>query len=219
MREDLTNKRFNKLIVISYYGIKYGTTYWNCRCDCGKTTIAQSSKLKSGKIKSCGCYNNMLRKQFAKNHHIHTKYNSPKGFAEHPISNSYYNMISRCYNKKNLNYRLYGERGIKVCEEWLNDASAFFEWSLNNGWKPGLSIDRINVDGNYEPSNCRWSDDKTQSNNRRTNIFLTFNNQTKTITQWAETLGINKRTLNNRINRGWDIQRALTTPVITKGGN
>lgn len=217
--EDLTGQRFSFLTVTSYYGKKWGVNMWTCICDCGKTTIAQGPKLKSGKRKSCGCYNDKLRKEFAKNHTQYSKYNVPKGFSKHPIYNSFNHMINRCYNKKDTGYSLYGGRGISVCDEWLNNPQSFLDWSLTHGWKKGLSIDRIDVNGNYEPSNCRWTTNKVQSNNKRNNVYITFNDQTRTVTQWAEYLNINKRTLNNRINRGWSIEKALTVSVKTKGGS
>ena len=122
-------------------------------------------------------------------------------------------MKSRCYNPNNKSYKNYGARGIKVCDEWLTDSRKFVEWSLVSGWKKGLTLDRIDVNGNYEPNNCRWTSYEVQNNNRRNTVYITFNNQSKPVTQWAKELSISATTLRNRIKNGWSAKAALTTPV------
>lgn len=127
----------------------------------------------------------------------------------------YRGMKDRCQRKTNDNYNRYGGRGIKVCEEWLSDFMAFYNWAINNGYKDNLTIDRINSNGNYEPSNCRWQTYKEQANNTRKNNFITFNNETHSLSQWAEILGMKRSTLTTRIHRQhWDIAKALTTPIM-----
>ena len=115
-------------------------------------------------------------------------------------------MKHRCSNPKIKNY---GGRGIKVCEEWQT-FKPFEEWSLSNGYREGLSIDRIDNDGNYEPSNCRWADKTTQENNRSNNVCLEYKGEKRTISEWARIYGLNPWTLNTRIRSGWDIEKALT---------
>ncbi len=118
-------------------------------------------------------------------------------------------MKGRCYKPTSKRFHAYGARGIKVCDEWLSFEN-FCEWSLSNGYSDDLTIDRINNDGNYEPSNCRWTTMKTQANNRRTNHFLTYKGETHTLKEWAEITGINYNTLVGRINRlGWSIEKTL----------
>lgn len=112
-------------------------------------------------------------------------------------------MKTRCYNKKYEHFKHYGGRGIKVCDEWLNDFMSFYDWSMSNGYKDNLTIDRIDVNGNYEPSNCRWLTNEEQQNNKRRNIRLTYNGKTQTITQWARELGIKRELIERRHRRGY----------------
>ena len=122
-------------------------------------------------------------------------------------------MKRRCNSTTYDGYKYYGGRGIKVCEEWRNSFQAFYDWSISNGYTDELTIDRINVNGNYEPSNCRWTTMKVQANNRTDNHVVTINGQSKTLTEWADVYGIKQDTMYHRINRGWTAERALTTPV------
>lgn len=139
--------------------------------------------------------------------------NYKHGLRGHPLYYVWNMMNQRCNNPNNKAYCYYGGRGIKVCEEW-SSFEAFYDWSMKNGWKMGLSIDRIDNDGNYCPKNCRWTDRCTQANNTSANRFITYNGKTQTEAQWAKELGMNKNTLSSRINlRGWSIERAFTQPV------
>jgi hypothetical protein len=121
-------------------------------------------------------------------------------------------MRYRCCNPKSRDYADYGGRGIKVCDEWLdkeNGHKNFREWAIQNGWKEGLSIDRIDVNGNYEPSNCRWATPKEQANNRRDNLYVTIKGVTKTAKEWAEQVGIKEASFISRLEYGWDEDRLL----------
>lgn len=122
-------------------------------------------------------------------------------------------MIERCYNPHFVAFANYGGRGIRVCENWRNSFVAFREWARTNGYDDKLTLDRIDNDGNYEPSNCKWSTVKEQSNNRRTNRLLTYRGETKTMTQWAETIGMPVATFKHRLYRGWSVAKAIETPV------
>lgn len=124
-----------------------------------------------------------------------------KSFYKKPWYNSYRSMMDRCYREKSPNYKNYGMRGIVVCEEW-KDIEQFEKWVEISGYKKGLTLDRIDVNGNYEPNNCRWATMKEQDNNRRNTIFIEFNEETHTISEWAKIKGINRSTLNNRYWRG-----------------
>lgn len=124
-----------------------------------------------------------------------------KSFYNKAWYNSYRSMMDRCYRKTTHNYNLYGGRGISVCNEWHNIEN-FEKWVETSGYKKGLTLDRIDVNGNYEPSNCRWATMKEQDNNRRNTVYIEFNGETHTISEWAEITGINRSTLNNRYYRG-----------------
>lgn len=128
------------------------------------------------------------------------------------------NMRQRCKNKNTDAFEYYGGRGISVCDEWDKSFDAFYQWAIDNGYGEKLTIDRINVNGNYTPDNCKWSTIKEQNNNRRNNRVLCFNGVSKTVTEWAEEVGIDARTISHRILRdGWTIENALT--VTPKRGN
>jgi hypothetical protein len=120
------------------------------------------------------------------------------------------NMMCRCYRKEHTSYEYYGGRSIKVCEEW-HTFEPFYKWALANGYSDNLTIDRIDVNSNYEPSNCRWATQKEQANNRRNNHLFTYNGETKTISEWAESLGITHQALEYRLRSpSWTIAEALT---------
>ena len=124
------------------------------------------------------------------------------------------NMKTRCYNPNIPNFDDYGGRGITVCDEWRNDFKPFLKWSMENGYKDDLLIDRIDNNGNYEPSNCRWTTRKQQNLNRRNNILVTIDGITKSFSQWADEFEINRSTALSRVHAGMTEQGALTTPVI-----
>jgi hypothetical protein len=122
-------------------------------------------------------------------------------------------MKNRCNNPNVEHYETYGGRGISVCKDWENSFLNFYIWSMNNGYNKNLTIDRIDVNGNYEPNNCRWVTNKEQARNTRRNRVLTYNNETHCISEWAEIKNIKPSTLLRRLDLGWSIEKALTTAV------
>ena len=122
-------------------------------------------------------------------------------------------MIERCYNPHFQAFGNYGGRGIRVCDEWRNCFVAFREWAMTNGYDDKLTLDRIDNDGNYEPSNCKWSTVREQSNNRRTSRLITYRGETKTMMQWAETIGMPYDTFKRRLYYGWSVDKAIETPM------
>ena len=126
------------------------------------------------------------------------------------------NILSRCYNSNASHFHRYGGRGVTVCDQWRNDFKVFYDWAMSHGYSDELTIDRINNDGNYEPSNCRWVDIKTQARNRNNNHYVTINGITKTLTEWCNYYSINYRTVQDRIKRGWTEHKALTHPVDSR---
>ena len=130
-----------------------------------------------------------------------------------PLYNTWRGMKERCLNPNHIGYNNYGGKGIIICEEWQNSFVKFREWALSNGYQEGLTIDRVDTNGNYEPSNCRWSTQKEQQNNKTSNHFLTYNGITMTINQWAEELGVKRELIKDRLRWGWSVEKALVTPV------
>lgn len=193
---DLTGQKFGRLTVIEKYG-KYTPTKWLCKCECGNEYIAIGNNLKRGFTKSCGC--------LQKEHPNGTTHN----LANTRLYNIWAGIKTRCKNPKSKAYKNYGARGITVCDEWANDFTAFHEWAMANGYQEGLTIDRIDANGNYEPSNCRWLTNAEQQNNRRNNHSITYNGETHTMAEWARILGINYHTLQTRLYRGWTIEKAI----------
>lgn len=161
--ENLTGVRFGRLTALEICGIdKTGSTKWKCICDCGNTKIVCASSLKKGNTKSCGCLAKEVSRELAKNL---PRYKHGKRYTK--LWYVWQGMKQRCFNSNNKNYKYYGERGITICDEWKNDFNAFYEWAITNGYTDNLTIDRINNDGNYEPSNCRWVTNAEQQKNKR----------------------------------------------------
>ena len=206
-REDLSNKRFGRLVVIDLAGTKKGQTMWRCVCDCGREKVVTAGHLKSGHTTSCGCYNREQTKRALTKH----------GKTGTRLHNIWFCMKARCYNTKHDAYKDYGGRGIIICDEWKDSFNSFYNWALANGYGDNKSIDRIDNNGNYCPENCRWSDRREQNSNKRSNHYITFDGKTMTLREWEGSLGFNIGTLSARINKlHWPVERALTTPTNCK---
>ncbi len=182
---DLTGKTFGELVVIGRTKKKSMPVYWDCKCSCGKIKSVAAKHLKSGATKSCGC------KQHIRSHYIH-------GMTGTKLYKTRIHMLERCNNPKDKSYKNYGGRGIKVCEEWSKSFTSFRDWALANGYKEGLSIDRIDVNGNYEPSNCRWITMAEQANNTTRSVYITHNGETLTKADWVRKIGIKYATFSLR---------------------
>lgn len=133
------------------------------------------------------------------------------GLIHHPIYHAWHHMKSRCNCPTNPAYKNYGGRGIKICSEWNDAVVPFYEWSMANGWEPGLTIDRIDVNGNYCPENCRWTDYKTQARNKRNNRILVYKGEAKTVAEWCEELNLPRSAVEKRLDKyGYDVEKALS---------
>lgn len=142
---------------------------------------------------------------------------SRHGLGKPPTYTHWVNMKTRCYNKNNPKYKTYGGRGIKICPEWM-DFKVFHNWAINNGFKPELSIERIDNEGDYCPENCRWATMLEQAKNKRTNKMITYNGITDTLQGWTKRLGFRKNTLRVRIvELGWSVEKAFNTPIYKQG--
>lgn len=201
---DHCGEKFGRLTIVEYAGRwGQGQRKWKCRCECGNYTTHQLITLSSGNAKSCGCLRDELASQRARIHG-HAATGPSKTYA------AWNAMKRRCTNEKSPYFKNYGGRGITVCERW-NSFEAFL---ADMGIAPkGSSLERVNNNGNYEPSNCRWATKLEQDNNRRTCVWVTFNQTTQTVAQWERSLGFKTTTLRGRLRKGWSVERALTQPV------
>ena len=207
---DLTGKRFGRLIVIEESEPqkrkdgKGQKRVWKCLCDCGNITFTIQDLLVGGHSKSCGC---LQREGMPPNpESVTRKYKRLYGI--------WRGIKDRCNNPKDQHHKDYYDRGIKVCEEWNNSFLAFLEWALTHGYADNLSIDRIDYNGNYEPSNCRWSTNKEQQNNKRNNVRYEVDGVIMTLSEIADKYGIKCGTLSARINRyGYTIDEAINESV------
>ncbi len=202
---NLVGRRFTRLEVLERAGSdKKGNAKWLCKCECGNIITVLGNNLKRGTTQSCGCLHIERAKEA----------NTIHGHYYERLYGVWRDIKDRCYNENNKEFFGYGGRGITVCDEWVKDFQAFYDWSMANGYKEGLTIDRINNDKGYSPDNCRWANMKTQSNNRRSNHLITYNGKTQTIAQWADEMEISYDALVARITKyHWTIERALTEPT------
>lgn len=177
----MVGQRFGRLVVQSLIDDVASSdvpTRWKCLCDCGNTVVVRGYNLVSGGTKSCGC---LMRERASEQNKTH-------GETKTRIHNIWNHMKQRCENPSNKAYGWYGGRGISVCEEW-HDYTVFRNWAVSHGYRDNLTLDRIDVNGNYEPANCRWITLREQQRNKRNNVRLTFMGETRTICDWADILG------------------------------
>lgn len=198
--------KYHRLTVISELFILDHKGRVICQCECGTIKTFIFCQIKSGNSKSCGCY----KKEMSKNN---GKGNITHGLTNHKLYHVWNNIKDRCNNPNCVVYHNYGKRGISICKEWVDDFQTFYDWSMNNGYSEKLDIDRINNDGNYEPSNCRYVTRVVNTRNRRTSKLLTYKNQTKNLYDWADEFNINHHTIFKRLRTGYTIEEALETPI------
>lgn len=206
--KDLTGQKFGRLTVIRHlerFERKNSTYAWLCECECGKQIQTCASKLQSGHTKSCGC----MKAERIGNLNKKYKYSNKR------LYGVYKAMLDRCYDSKNPMYKHYGGKGVTVCDEWKNDYDAFAAWAFSSGYDKDAkfqecTIDRIKLNGNYEPSNCRWVTNKKQQQNTSRCRFYEHNGEVHNIAEWAEILGINYKILYRDLaDRGLSLPQAM----------
>jgi hypothetical protein len=211
--KDVSGYRSGKLTAIRVVGKRGKSNLWECACDCGTMTTAIATQITSKTKTSCGCAKKDVRKP-RPDLVLKNKSRATHGMTSTRTFSSWSAMKYRCENKGSKDYANYGGRGISVYQEWSRSFLAFYEYM---GERPaGMSLDRIDPNGNYEPGNVRWATDKVQSNNKRLNRYIEFKGVTMTVTEWAREVGIESKTLLYRVKNGWDIEVALTTPSTIK---
>lgn len=189
---DLTGQRFGRLVVLKFDHVdSRGQAYWICKCDCGNARVVRAGHLRNGATQSCGCMKREKTSISNSTHHM----------SDTRLYDIWQGIKARTERPTNPAYRNYGGRGIKLCEEW-HDPYAFMEWANLNGYSEGLTIDRIDVNGNYEPSNCRWITRSEQCCNKRNTIRITLDGQTRTLVEWCNITGCSYMKAYKRYRKG-----------------
>lgn len=202
--EDKTGKKYGRLTVVERDFSKGNhESHWLCLCECGNTISTSGIRLSNGSCKSCGCLQKeLLSKRMSTHKETKTR-----------LYNIWSKIKFRCYNTKSKDYGNYGGRGIKMCDQWKNSFENFRDWALNNGYKDTLTIDRIDVNSNYSPENCKWCGMKEQSRNTRFNRRYDYNGKSLCTAELAEIAGISGATLRYRLNQGYNLQEAMFKPL------
>lgn len=201
--KDMTGQRFGRLVVLRQHPDRSPsdrTVRWVCQCDCGNVAVRHGTTLRKGEAVSCNCRQREIGYESRKS--------GMSGTSTYGIWDS---MLRRCDDAGSARY---GGRGIKVCERW----KTWDNFLADMGEKPeGMSLDRIDNNGDYEPGNCRWATPAQQARNTCRNVFIEFGGRRMILTDWAKRIDINPSSLSNRLRRGWSIERALTEPANTRG--
>jgi len=204
-RIDLTGQTINGIYIKSFAyagGGKAKKAYWNCVCSCGKEFIADSYKLRTGHTKSCGCLRAKVCGDRRRTH----------GDSGTRLYEIWKGMRIRCHNKNDVSFKNYGTRGIGICDEW-DEYEVFKIWALENGYKDDLTIERIDVNGNYCPQNCKWIPLSEQCLNKQDTIWIDYKGERKQLKIWCEELGLDYRKIAQRLKpMGWSVERAFETP-------
>lgn len=204
--QSLVGKRFGSLTIESFAEKRRSIAYYECLCDCGSKLTASIYDLKRGHTQSCGCL------QRARTAIAHLKH----GQRHTRLWYCWQDMKARCFNPKNKRYSEYGGRGITVCAEWKDDFQAFFDWAIWNGYSDSLTLDRREVNGNYEPLNCRWATGMEQGENRQNTKLITIDGETHHQEEWARIKGLSSSLIIHRIKRGMTPEEAITTPLMRR---
>lgn len=206
--KDLKGQRFGRLTCIEDVGrSKRGCALWRCRCDCGREAVVVSHSLISGNTKSCGCLASDAVIERNTKHSL-----SRKNGKTARLYGIWRRMKQRCLDENCSDYAKYGGRGINVCDEWAGDYKVFHDWAVSAGYDDTLTIERLDVNGGYNPQNCAWIPSADQARNKRNNHFIEYRGSRKTLAEWSEELGMESSLLRYRL-KHWGVNRAFNTPV------
>lgn len=194
--------RYGRLVIVREVERRNRRRYFMCRCDCGAEVAARLTSMRFGDTKSCGCLRREQNATAGQTHGLHGK----------GAYSAWHSMKQRCLNPNAVSYHHYGGRGITITPDWIA-FEPFNRWAIANGYRKGLSLERIDVNGNYEPGNCTWIPRSEQPSNTRRCVRLTYRGKTKILKHWAEEYGHKPRLVGNRLKRGWTLERALRTPL------
>lgn len=204
--ENLIGKRFGRLRAIEHKGRRAdGREQYLCKCDCGREIVVIAKNLKNNNTKSCGC---LKRDSWLAANVTHGK-------SKTKLYRVWASIKDRCYRSGCKNYHNYGGRGIAMCDEWKDSFQSFYEWATSNGYSPGLTIERMDVDGNYTPDNCCWITAHEQCQNKRNTRRITLNGECHTFKEWAEITGVNYYTLFSRYQAGKPPEEILKERIET----
>lgn len=210
MSFNLQGVRFGRLVVVSFNKTGDHGNIWNCICDCGNIKTARAAKLRSGEVQSCGCLREENRKLQCQKRIKHS-------LSKSRIYSIWHNMLRRCNNKNRPSFKMYGGRGITVCNSWLNFDNFYND--MYDGYMSNLTLERIDNNEGYCKINCKWATVKEQSNNRRNNILVTINGVQRTLTEYVNLFDCNFGTVYSRLKRGWGYEDAIMKPVLIKYKN
>lgn len=202
----VVGEKYGRLRILELSGRnKHGHMLVKCQCDCGNISIIEATRVTNGITLSCGCLRIENISNISKTH----------GLTNTRLYRIWGAMINRCENPNNNRFYTYGAKGIVVCDTWRRDFKAFYDWAMENGYEENLTIDRIDVNGNYEPSNCRWATAKEQANNKKNSRIIDYNGETKNVKEWATHFGFNYKYFHEKLaDFDWKIEKVLELPYF-----
>lgn len=211
-RVDISGNKFGRLTALKVDHSDGHSNFWLCKCECGNLIVVRLQHLRQGMTKSCGCLQREICKTRGEKSKIGERTRT-HGLSNHPLHNVWNGMKTRCYNRNHKYFHRYGGRGISVCDAWRDNFLDFYNWCVDHGYKNGMTVDRIDNDGDYKPSNCRLVDYVEQANNRSNTIYVIHNGKSYTISDICKLTGLKRRTVYERIKKGLPFEEITNTEL------